>query len=108
MVDPFAARGSFLPVLRRFKVFRPPGEGAALFGTQIIDCALLSFQKDAVIVAGMFAQGNPISDTVSVFADEFFLGNFEVFGKGFDFGGRDPNISGGASAALAATGAFKS
>lgn len=85
MVDPFAALSSFLPMFRGFKIFWPPGESAALFGTQIIDCALLSLQKDAVVIAGMFTKRNAIPNAVSIFADEFFFGNLEMIGQGFNF-----------------------
>lgn len=109
MVDPFAVGGGLVPVFGGEEIL-PPGEEAALLRADGVDCALLVFEKDAVVTAfGHHAlfQGIFLMDKARVGFDERVFGDGKVAGGDFDFFFANPDIAGRARAALAASGALK-
>ena len=50
-MNPFTSSGCLVPALFRREVFFPPGKGATLFWSNLIDETFGIFEKDTIIIA---------------------------------------------------------
>jgi hypothetical protein len=106
MVDSFARKGGFIPVLDGAKVFDPPRKGAALDGPCFINGAPLVFEKGAVAIR-LIGERKLSVDKAGIFFCKFAGREPSVLSQVDKIGVGQEDIAGRACATFAAAGALK-
>jgi len=107
VIDSLALFCGAFPGLERGEIALPPGKGAALFGTTVVDLASVFFEKDAVEALRIFQKRDFSPDKASELFQKILFRELKEASDCFCFLIVQPDVTGPACAALATARALK-